>query len=299
MESNDKRVTKLLGQECVSLENGALELLVTQSVGPRILSLRFEDGENLMAELPDFAMDCPGIGTFHFYGGHRLWHAPEEPSRTYLPDDSPVNILSLENGLIATQQTEPQTGLQKSIEIHLTVDSAQVVITHRIANHSLWDVTCAPWAITQLKTGGMAIFPQIRDDTGVLPNRSLTLWPYTDMSNPNVHWGSNYILLQANIDSPFKIGFPNPRGWQAYWLNGSLFVKHAKYEAQSAYYDFGSSSECYCSDKFIELETLAPIDTIAPGATASHIETWDLYANIDRPRVEKDAQLLAEKLGLE
>jgi hypothetical protein len=292
------KTEKFLGQECVSLENGTLKLLVTQYIGPRILSLGFVDGENMLAELPEFVTDCPGTGIFHFYGGHRLWHAPEEPSRTYLPDDDPVDISIFENGLKATQQTEAKTGLQKSIEIQLAPDSAHITLTHRLTNHGLWDVTCAPWAITQLKTGGTAIYPQIKVDTGVLPNRSLTLWPYTDMTNPNAHWGSSYILLQAKMKSAFKIGFPNPRGWQAYWLNGTLFVKHAKYVANAEYYDSGSSSESYCNDKFIELETIAPIETIPPGGTATHIETWNLYKDIECPQNENDAQALEEKLGL-
>ncbi len=119
------------------------------------------------------------------------------------------------------------------------------------------------------------------------------------MSNPNVQWGSNYILVNANMDAPFKVGFPNPRGWLAYWLNGTLFVKHAEYEAQADYYDFGSSSECYSNDKFLELETLAPIGIIAPGATVSHVEIWNLYKDIDRPHDEKGVQLIVEKLGFE
>jgi hypothetical protein len=287
-----------LGHECVPLENGIVKLLVARSVGPRILSFGFVESENLLAELPDAVIDCPGSGTFHMYGGHRLWHAPEEPARTYLPDDAPVAISPFDNGLKVTQRTEPKTGLQKSIEITLTADSARVVVRHGIANHGLWDVTCAGWALTQLKTGGTAIFPQIRKDTGVLPNRTLALWPYTDMTNPNVHWGSNYILVRANMTSPFKIGFPNPRGWQAYWLNGTLFVKRAEHDPQAEYYDLGSSSESYCNDQFIELETLAPITTIPPGETATHVETWDLYKNVERPQSEDDAQALAERWGL-
>ncbi len=293
------KTEKFFDHECVSLENGVLKLLVTQSVGPRVLSLQFMGSENLMAELPDNVADCPGTGTLHFYGGHRLWHAMEIPARTYLPDDDPVEISMLENGLKATQQTEAKTGLQKSIEIQLMPDSAHVTLTHRLTNHGLWDVTCAPWAITQLKPGGLAIYPQAKVDTGVLPNRSLTLWPYTDMTNPNVHWGSNFILLQAKMKSAFKIGFPNPRGWQAYWLNGTLFVKHAEYNAQAEYYDTGCSSESYCIDKFIELETLAPITTIVPGGTATHVETWDLYKDVECPQTEDEAQALADKLGLE
>lgn len=287
-----------MGHECVSLENESIRLLLSRSIGPRILSLSFMGGKNLLAELPDFVTECPGVGPFHFYGGHRLWHAPEELSRTYLPDDSPVEITPIENGYLITQAVEIKTGLQKSIEVHLEKNSPRIVVTHRITNHGLWNVTCAPWAITQLKTGGVAILPQAQKKTGVLPNRSLALWDYTNMSDPNLTWGENYILVNADMKAPFKVGFPNPRGWLAYWLENTLFVKHAKYEAQSAYYDFGSSSECYCNDQFLELETLAPITTIAPKESITHIETWALYGNTTRPRNEKDAQSLVDSLKL-
>lgn len=288
-----------LGHECVSLNNKTIRLLLSRSIGPRILSLSFVDGVNLLAELPDFVTDCPGVGEFHFYGGHRLWHAPEDLRRTYLPDDSPVEISPIENGYLVTQNTEVESGLQKSIEVCLQGDSPRVVITHRLTNHGLWPVTCAPWAITQLKTGGVAILPQACEETGVLPNRSLAFWSYTNPSDPHVIWGREYIILQANLTSPFKVGFPNSRGWLAYWLENTLFVKHVEYEAQSAYYDFGSSSECYCNDQFLELETLSPIKTIMPGESVTHLETWELYGNVKRPRDEKDVQALVASLKLE
>jgi hypothetical protein len=287
-----------LGLECQPLENEQVRLLVTRTVGPRILSFGFKGEENLLAELPDVAINHAD-GVFHFYGGHRLWHAPEEPRRTYLPDDDPVEITPSEQGIVVTQKAEVQTGIQKTLEIKLSGQSAQVVITHRFTNEGLWPITCAPWAITQVKTGGTAILPQARQDTGVLPNRSLVLWPYTDMKNPNVQWGSSYILVDANMESPFKVGFPNPRGWIAYSRNGVLFVKRAPYDANAEYYDFGCSSECYCNDQFIELETLAPISTIEPGETVSHVEMWELYRNIDRPENEKEVQAIVDKLGLE
>jgi hypothetical protein len=293
------KTEKILGHECVSLENAKLKLSITKSVGPRILSLKFAGGENLFAELPDATIDCPGVGPFHLYGGHRLWHAPEDPSRTYLPDDSPVEIVPVENGCLVTQDVEIKTGLQKSMEIRLIGDAPQVVITHRLSNQGLWPVTCALWALTQLKPGGVAILPQSSEETGMLPNHSIAFWPYTNPSDPNVTWGQNYVLINVNVKSAFKIGCQNPRGWLAYWLKDILFVKRAKFEVQSAYYDFGSSSECYCNDRFIELETLAPIGTIEPGASATHVETWELYGNVECPRNEKDVQALVEKLGLE
>ena len=147
---------------------------------------------------------------------------------------------------------------------------------------------------------GVAILPQSQEQSGFLPNRSLALWPYTDIANPHVIWGNRCVLLRAEIqEGAFKIGFPNPRGWLAYWLDGTLFVKRAAFNAQADYYDFGSSSECYCNDRFIELETLAPISRLTPGESATHTETWELYADVDFPKDENAAQEIVEKLGLE
>jgi hypothetical protein len=286
-----------LGHECCVLENSKLRLLITRSIGPRILSCGFRDGGNLFAELPDFVTKLPDGGVFRFHGGHRLWQAPEDLNTTYIPDDDPVDVTAWENGLLVKQTVQARTGLQKSLEIRFTGET-RAVITHRFGNHGKSDLTCALWAITQFKTGGVAILPQARHDAGVLPNRSLALWGYTDMSDPSVTWGKEYILVSARMGSPFKVGFSNPRGWLAYWLDGTLFVKHAQYDARVEYYDFGSSSESYCNDQFLELETLAPIRTIPPGGTAAHVETWDLYGDIERPRNESEAQLLANKLGL-
>jgi len=285
------------GHQCVALDNGVLNLLVTQSIGPRILSFGFLGEENLFAELPDFVTELPQGGVFHFYGGHRLWQAPEAFETTYIPDDEPVEITEVDAGLLVTQKLQPQTGLQKSLEIRFAGDT-QVVIKHRIHNLGSYEVTCAPWAITQFRTGGMAILPQSRHDAGVLPNRSMALWSYTDMSSPQVLWLKEHVLVSSPMISAFKIGFANPRGWLAYWLDGVLFVKHAEFDEQAEYYDYGSSSESYCNDKFLELETLGPITTLPQEGSVTHVETWDLYKDVKRPSNENDVQVIVESLGL-
>lgn len=287
------------GLDCAVLKNATLRLLVTQSVGPRVLLLQFNDGPNLFAELPDFVSERPDGQLFHFRGGHRLWHAPEAMPRTYALDDDSVEITPSEGGVWVRQKTEAETGIEKSLQITLVGDQPRVVVRHTLTNRGPWPIECAPWAITQLRTGGVAILPQSRNQTEVLPNRSLALWPYTDLTSPQVTWGNRTLLVRAEMTGPFKVGFPNPRGWLAYWLEGTLFVKRAAFDASAAYYDFGSSSECYCNDKFLELETLAPIHRLEPGGSAEHVETWDLYAGVDYPADEGAAQAIVDKLGLE
>jgi hypothetical protein len=290
---------KFLDYDCAAFENEHLNLLVTGSVGPRIISLRLKGGENLFAELPDFVTQRPDGKDFHFRGGHRLWHAPESMPRTYALDNDSVEIIQTEDSLSVTQQIEAETGIEKSMHISLTKDKAQVVIHHTLTNRGLWSVECAPWAITQFKMGGVALLPQSCDQTDLLPNRSLALWSYTNITSPHVTWGNEYILIRAETQPPFKVGFPNPRGWLAYWLAGTLFVKRAAYNPQAAYYDFNSSSECYCNSHFLELETLAPIGRLEPDASVTHIETWELFANVEFPADEAAAQRIVNKLRLE
>lgn len=273
--------------------------MVTQSVGPRIISLRTSNGENLFAVHPNETLDCPGVGKYHFYGGHRLWHAPEYPARTYLPDDQPVKIEPAATGLKVSQQVEVQTGIKKSMLITLPDNGPRVVIQHTLTNRGLWPVECAPWAITQLKTGGVAILPQATEDTGVLANRSLALWPYADVRSAHIQWGNPYIFMNSELDSgKMKLGFQNPCGWLAYWLNGTLFVKKAAFDPDVAYYDFGSSSECYCDHRFLELETLGPKETIPVNGSVSHTEIWEVFENIDFSPDESVIQEIVERLRL-
>ncbi len=298
-----KRTTaRFAGYDCVKLENDALTLWVTQSVGPRIIGLALQGGDNFFAEIPDATLDCPGNGSYSLRGGHRLWYAPEDPRRTYLPDDEPVALTETENGIRVTQPVEPQTGVQKSLTITLPDQDARVIVDHTLHNLGGEPIDLAPWAITQLKPGGVAILPQATthaDEHSVLPNRQIALWPYTQINSPHIAWGDRFVFVEATVQSgALKIGFPNPAGWLGYALGDTLFVKHAPYQPDAVYFDRGSSSECYCNPRFLELETLGPRITLAPGESVTHRETWALYAGVSFRPDETAVQELADELGL-
>jgi hypothetical protein len=273
-----------LGLQCVEIANDWLTLWVTESVGPRIIAIIPKGRDNLFVSLPDSTIECPGKGTFHLYGGHRLWHAPEDPKRTYIPDDQPVEIIPHEGGIHVRQAVEQDTGIQKEIRIQLLPDSARVKVEHRLTNHGLWSVILAPWAITQMRPGGVALLPQFQgllEDNPTLPNRSVALWPYTDFNSPYINWGNDLIQIRSEMkEGALKVGFPNPRGWLAYWLDEVLFIKRAEFDPNKEYVDFGSSSECYCNNQFLELETLGPKTTLKPGDSAVHVETWEVVTNV-------------------
>jgi hypothetical protein len=87
---------------------------------------------------------------------------------------------------------------------------------------------------------------------------------------------------------PIKFGYFNPHGWMAYWLEGVLFVKRFDPNPGAVFPDGGCNAESYVNDKFIELETLAPLAKLAPGATVVHTETWELYETLDVPFISNE-----------
>jgi len=287
-----------MDQDCIHLENDSLRLAVARSIGPRILGLSLQDGPNMLAELPDFVTDRLDGKAYHFYGGHRLWRSPEDLILSYCLDDIPVEITSIQNGLKITKPTEVDSGIEKSIQLVLPDNKARAIITHQLKNCNPNPIKCAPWAITQFRTGGTAILPLNEADTGFLPNRNLVLWPYTNLADRNLQLGRGCILVKAEMASPFKVGFANPVGWLAYWLKDILFVKYAEYDSQASYPDYGSSSECYINSQFLELETLGPLQEIQPGDSIQHVETWQLFHAPDRPENEADVKRLVEQLLL-
>jgi hypothetical protein len=67
------------------------------------------------------------------------------------------------------------------------------------------------------------------DQNGLLNNRILALSPYTKINDPRLKLRDDYIFIQAiSESSPFKIGYYNPLGWMAYWINGILYRKRFK-----------------------------------------------------------------------
>jgi hypothetical protein len=271
------------------LHNDHIRLEFLAEAGPRIVHLSLADSaENLFAEIPDFKVATP-YGDYHFRGGHRLWHAPEALPRSYIPDDSNLIVTSMARGARLDGALEVPTGLRKSIEIELQPDRPAVILKHQLLNSGAWPIEVAPWAITQLKPGGIGILPQPNTPTGLLANRHFAFWPYARWSDPRLEMRDDFVLFRAVPGhSPFKIGYFNTHGWLGYWRNGVFFRKRFDQPTASPYPDFNSNAEVYCNDDFIELESLGPLRRLEPGEAVMHVETWEIYRDSDLPDLSEE-----------
>ena len=240
-------------------------------------------------------------GDFFFRGGHRLWHAPETLPRTYIPDNDGVSIEELSDGVRLNGSTEIGTGITKTIEIHLPADQAAVTLKHILRNDSLWQVELAPWALTMFRLGGTVILPQPVgkvDQHGLLNNRILALWPYTKINDPRLVLRDDFILIHASPSpSPFKIGYYNPHGWMAYWLDGILFRKTFDISSGATYPDGGCNTESYCNDRFVELESLGALVRLEAGGEVNLTETWELHQGLDVPFLSDEIREVLTVVG--
>jgi hypothetical protein len=281
---------------CYKVSNGLIEFIATTDVGPRIISLGYVGGKNLFYVREEFAGKTGG-DEFRNYGGHRLWHAPEDKARTYQNDNHPIEAQQIENGLRLTAPPEKLTGIQKTIEITLSPEKPEARVLHRLSNTSLWAVELAPWALSVMAPGGFAISPlptKFHPDR-LLPNRQLALWPYTNLRDERYYLGTDYVLLRHRAGNDpsrerAKIGVANNEGWCAYALSPYLFVKRFRYVEGARYPDYNSSVELFTSNRMLELETLGPLSALQPGSAVSHEEIWELYKDITVEFTEEDVK---------
>ena len=280
-------------QQCVHITNGIVKLIVPLEIGIRVMHYGFVGGANQFCELPD-QMGKTNSAEWVSYGGHRLWHAPETRERTYSLDNFPIHFERHGDTFTFTQPTD-HADMRKQIEITLSADSSEVRVLHRITNQGVWAVEASVWALSVMANGGKAIIPlppRGNHETDLLPNTRLTLWSYTNMADPRWTWGEKYILLQQDAEAmiPQKIGLANPLGWAAHWNDGTLFASKTTYQPNATYPDHGCSNEFFTNFAILEVESLAPLVTLQPNESATHLETWQLWDGVPEPKNDGDVE---------
>jgi len=275
---------------------------IPTEIGPRILYLSSKEKPefNLFGLLPEAGIQT-SEGFWRIYGGHRLWSSPEAKPRSYSLDDKPVKIETEKETITVYGNPETANSVQKSITI-MPHSEGGVQVVHRIKNIGRWPINLACWALSVMKPAGFAIIPIQSckvDEEGLLPDRHLTFWPYTDLSDKRLIFTDDFIFVKQDpkAENPVKIGTMANPSWTAYWVDGYAFVK--KFEGKKGEYpDFGCSVEVYTNPSMLELETLSPLKTLEPNNTIEHTEIWRIFDVGDlTPTPEKIKRNLEPLLG--
>lgn len=272
----------------LSVSNGTVEALVTTDLGPRVIFYGFIGGQNFMNDnRPYFGTKTDeayekhfGKGTFwENLGGHRIWISPESYPETYNPDNYSVDYEITQSGAVFKPRAEIANGVKKELEIVMSDSGTDMQVIMRVTNISNEDKNFAIWGLSVSATGGTAIIPMNTNDTGLLSNRIISVWPYTDLSDDRIYYGKKYITLRQDTakTSPIKLGFDLNCGKIHYVLGDEVFTKsYETLHPTAKYPDGGCSFETYDCGGFIELESLGELRTVKPNETSVLTENWSI-----------------------
>ncbi|GHV74419.1 hypothetical protein AGMMS49940_17210 [Spirochaetia bacterium] len=284
-------------QHCLEMSNDTVKLIVTTDVGPRIIYFGAVNGENMFHQRKG-QQGLVNSKEWHIYGGHRLWHSPQDGFRPNQVDNAPVSYKVSGNSVEMDCPEEEATRIRKQLCITMAADEPRVTVGHRIYNCGLWPINLGTWAMSVMREDGKVILPIPRKQTpDYYPNFSIVYWPWTKPNDSRFSIGEKYMTLQQDQNNKqwFKIGFNNTEGWGAYLLNGYMFVKTALPRAGEEYPDFGSTFEIYTDNEMTELESMGPLRTIARNEYTEHTEEWYLFRDIKMPKTEKEIEEYVSK----
>lgn len=273
----------------LALSNGVIEAYVTIEVGPRIIRFGFVGEQNVMCDNRNVMEPKCDKEFYDFFGkdkkweilgGHRIWTSPEAYPNSYYPDLDTVNYEITNDGAIFTPNPEKENGLQKQLEIKMDPDDANMYVTMRVTNIADKPQEFSIWGLTVSATDGTLIIPMNTNDTGLLHNRNISVWPYTNLADSRVYFGKNYVTLHqdTNVGQPFKLGFGLNNAEAYYCLGDNVFRKSYDTDHKNeSYPDNDCSFETFTNNGFIEVESLSPLKSVLPNETVSLTEHWSMH----------------------
>lgn len=281
-------VSNLQTQVTLTTDDG-MSVTIDVSAGPRITSLVTPSGTELLVRLdPPLSAGPAGGHEVPLYGGHRLWVAPEIPELTYASDESTGDLMVEDRTAAARDHGTPIART-----LHVVAGKSSVRVRHTITNTGPTPLVVAPWAITQMRPGGVAYLPvgrQSPDAHGLQASGLVAIWPYTRLDDPRLTFDHDIVRLMSIVDdtkrSPVKVGVDGAEAWLAYTLNGeALLVKTDERAADVSYVDHGAAVQSYMCDDFVELEALGPSSRLPAGGNQSLDLVWTshLIAGGSRP----------------
>ena len=300
MSSDINKISALGWDNCFSIKSGPVEVIATANIGPRIVFFGLAEGQNLL-KIFEGQAGRTGDETYLFYGGHRVWAAPEDPILTYFPDNDSVNVsFDEENGFLTFTRLADGSHLERRLSMRVATDGnmdrrgdaefsieevgflGSFIVKNEIINRSKLPIKTASWGITSLIPGGVGFMPldrQTPPEKRLQAQFSVNLWPYSCLSNPSYQWKEEWLKIdQTKTVDKQKIGTWNEHPWLAYRLGEMLVViQMLGTQKEQVYYpDLGSNSEIYFDPDMLELEFLSAWQTLGTNESVSHEELWSL-----------------------
>jgi hypothetical protein len=256
---------------------------VNPQIGARVASLTY-NGTNVMMPYA-----CTGAysGTAACNGsGSTFWTSPQSgwDGNTSTTGDWPP-VAEVDGNayapsitgthLVATGSANASLGANITKDFSADAGSCWITLLYKI--NATKAISAAPWEITRVPRGGIALFP-VGDSAKLVPGPLASYTTTTTTTTPNIAWFNDTAKTATNV-SGSKLVADGASGWLAYALNGVLFIKKFA-DVQPASFASGEGDvEIYADlSGFLELEVQGAYSPIASGASTPWTVQWRVVA---------------------
>lgn len=269
--------------ECIILANAAgARVVLCPQAGGRVLEYSL-NGDNAIYLDPAQRgwRHVPGMPSVDPCGG-RFDVGPERLIRPH-PDlwlgDWRGEIIGPGKARL-TSARDRMTGLRLERDFTLCADSTRLICSQRIINESGAKISCCHWSRTLAVGGGTVLIPLTTDSR--FPKNYIMYGPGPCMNyqpeDKNIRMREGFLEITGTPSNP-KLGMDSEAGWFGYLTPGGLmFMKDYPVYPDRVYNEMAglTISIWYYKNLMCELEPIGPREILAPGASASFDEEWQL-----------------------
>lgn len=261
---------------CIYASNSHIEIIAAIDFGIRIIRFSLCGEENIFYEQPEDSDLFTDKAGWRLYGGHRLWISPES-RESYYADNEPIRFTVLNDGIELIQPIDPLLEVEKIMKVNFGEENS-LTVEHSIKNYAQKPKKFSVWPITTLRGGGCQVIPFDTSERGFEPNKHISLWNTSTLSDPRISFNEDRIVLRHTpADAPLKIGLNCHAGYAEYNLDSYKFSIHfPPYRSGRLYSDNNVNYEAFMSTCMTEMETLSPLRSVKPNENVSHTEKWTL-----------------------
>lgn len=303
-----------LGWQAYWICRGKLDLVVTPSIGGRLMRLAW-DGTDLAFTQKEFhgmVVPLEGITDIHakkrefgfrLYGGDKTWLAPQTRWTDAVP------FLDLDSGsyaglveknspeeirLAVTSPVDRETGIQITRILKVAADRAGFELTHRLRNTSDQAAEWGIWDVFQCLKPGRVFLP--RRTGSQFPEGVKTFAGEGESARVRsqvVQIRDSVVEIECTGSAAFKFGVDAGQGWLLgihQGADGRRIGYRTKFDVfPQQPYGHGCTAEVYNSDRhpYFEMEIHGPLVKMGPGQETVLVEQRLLFEVKEWPPTEQ------------
>ena len=276
--------------EALIVSNGKVEAVVVPAIG-RVMQFRFageNDGPFWENRLLDGKAPDSQSSEWGNFGGDKSWPAPQGEwekmtGRGWPPpaafDSMAVKAEWAGDEIVLRTAIDAQYGIEEERRIKLHATSAEMSIVTTYRKKKGGAVRVSVWTITQFKDPEVVYMP--------LPEKSIFPTGYNKQSKGlplGLALENGLVSCRRSPTESTKIGSD---AGQLIWVGqDQLCEVFAPRESSGEFPDNNSSAEIYTNAdplKYVELELLGPLKSLAAGETLSRTQTYRLFRRESGP----------------